>query len=140
VPELPEVQSLVRDLGPGVIGRRIDRVELHKPNLFTASAGLSLDSLVGLTFEKVWRRGKLIVWELSDELALVMHLKLAGQLVHVDPDGNEIAHGGHPVPMWGLPLPHKSTHVVFHLDDGSLLYLTDIRQFARLILVPAAAV
>ena len=44
----------------------------------------------------------------------------------------ELAHGGHPVPMWGSPLPHKSTHVVFCLDDGSVLYLTDIRQFARL--------
>jgi formamidopyrimidine-DNA glycosylase len=38
--------------------------------------------------------------------------------------------------MWGSPLPHKSTHVIFCLDDGSILYLTDIRQFARLHLLP----
>ena len=54
--------------------------------------------------------------------------------------GKSSAHGGHPVPMWGSPLPHKSTHVVFCLDDGSVLYLTDIRQFARLHLLPDAEV
>jgi formamidopyrimidine-DNA glycosylase len=42
--------------------------------------------------------------------------------------------------MWGTPLPHKSSHVLFCLDDGSILYLTDIRQFARLHLMPAADV
>jgi formamidopyrimidine-DNA glycosylase len=136
LPELPEVESLVRDLGPGVVGRTIRSVEVHKPKLFTASPGLSLDDLVGRRIERVWRRGKLTVWELSDGLALVVHLKLAGQMVHVSADGQEIAHGGHPVPMWGFPLPHKSTHIVVCLDDDSILYLTDIRQFARVHLMP----
>jgi formamidopyrimidine-DNA glycosylase len=97
---------------------------------------LTVEDLFGRRIERVWRRGKLTVWELSDGLALIVHLKLAGQLVHVDPQGRELAHGGHPVPMWGLPLPHKSTHIVFCLDDGSILYLTDIRQFARVHLLP----
>jgi formamidopyrimidine-DNA glycosylase len=140
VPELPEVESLVRDLSPGVIGRTIRRVEVHKPKLFTATPGLTLEDLFGRTIERIWRRGKLTVWELSDGLSMVVHLKLAGQMVHVSADGTELAHGGHPVPMWGSPLPHKSTHVVFCLDDGTLLYLTDIRQFARLHLMPAADV
>jgi formamidopyrimidine-DNA glycosylase len=136
VPELPEVESLVRELAPGVIGRTIRCVEVHKPKLFDATPGLTLEDLFGRRVEQVWRRGKLTVWELSDGLALVVHLKLAGQLVHVDRNGHELAHGGHPVPMWGSTLPHKSTHVVFYLDDGSRLYLTDIRQFARLHLMP----
>src|SRR2546430_15999935 len=42
--------------------------------------------------------------------------------------------------MWGSPLPHKSSHIVFCLDDGSILYLTDIRQFARVHLMPYADV
>jgi formamidopyrimidine-DNA glycosylase len=70
----------------------------------------------------------------------VVHLKLAGQMVHVSSQGVKIAHGGHPVPMWGAPMPHKSTHVVFCLDDDSILYLTDIRQFARVHLMPHADV
>ena len=139
MPELPELEALVRDLGPGVVGRTIVGVELQKEKLFNAAPGLSLADLCGKRIEKIWRRGKFTVWELSGDLTLVIHLKLAGQMVHVDADGKELAHGGHPVPMWGTPLPHKSTHVVFCLDDRSILYLTDIRQFARLHLMPHEA-
>jgi formamidopyrimidine-DNA glycosylase len=135
VPELPEVESLVRDLSPSLVGRTIQSVTVYKPKLFNATPGLTLEDLFGRRVERLWRRGKLSVWELSDGLALVVHLKLAGQLVHVDRDGHELAHGGHPVPMWGSPLPHKSSHIVFCLDDGSILYLTDIRQFARVHLM-----
>jgi formamidopyrimidine-DNA glycosylase len=137
VPELPEVESLVRDLGPGVIGRTIRGIEISKPKLFVAAPGLTAEHLLGRCILDLWRRGKLTVWELSDDLALVVHLKLAGQIVHVSADGIELAHGGHPVPMWGTPLPHKSTHIALRLDDASVLYLTDLRQFARLHLMPA---
>jgi formamidopyrimidine-DNA glycosylase len=140
VPELPEVESLVRDLSPTLVGRTIQRVDVHKPKLFDATPGLTLEDLFGRRIERIWRRGKLSVWELSDDLSLVVHLKLAGQLVHLSSEGQEIAHGGHPVPMWGSPLPHKSTHIAFCLDDGSILYLTDIRQFARLHLMRATDV
>ena len=136
MPELPEVESLVRDLSASVIGRTICRVEIHKEKLFSAAPGLTVEDLCGRRIERLWRRGKLTVWELSDGLALVVHLKLAGQIVHLDRNGQELAHGGHPVPMWGAPLPHKSSHVVLWLDDDSVLYLTDIRQFARLVLMP----
>jgi formamidopyrimidine-DNA glycosylase len=140
MPELPELEALVRDLAPGLLGRTIMGVALGKPKLFNAAAGLQLDDLNGKQIEKLWRRGKFTIWELSEGLALIIHLKLAGQLVHLDAHGNELGHGGHPVPMWGTPMPHKSTHVVLCLDDRSMLYLTDIRQFARLHLVPREAV
>jgi formamidopyrimidine-DNA glycosylase len=140
VPELPEVESLVRDLSPSLVGRTIRGVEVHKPKLFNAAPGLSVEDLFGTSIERLWRRGKLSVWELSDGLSLVVHLKLAGQMVHLDKDGRELGHGGHPVPKWGTPMPHKSSHLVFCLDDGSRLYLTDIRQFARLYLLPDSEV
>jgi len=140
MPELPELEALVRDLGPGIVGRTIQSVEVIKPKLFNAWPGLTLEDLFGRKFERVWRRGKFTVWELSGDLSLVVHLKLAGQIVDIDASGHELAHGGHPVPMWGTPMPHKSSHVVFHLDDGSTLYLTDIRQFARLYLMPDSQV
>jgi formamidopyrimidine-DNA glycosylase len=140
LPELPEVETLARELGRTVVGRGIVRVEVHKEKLFQASPGLSLEDLNGRTIEKLWRRGKYLIWDLSGAYSLVFHLKLTGQLVHVDAAGIELAHGGHPVPMWGTPLPHKATHIVFHLDDGSLVYLTDIRQFARVFLMPDLAV
>jgi formamidopyrimidine-DNA glycosylase len=140
VPELPEVESLVRELSPSLVGRTIQAVEVHKPKLFNAAPGLTIEDLCGRRIERLWRRGKLSVWELSDGLSLVVHLKLAGQVVHLDKDGRELGHGGHPVPMWGTPMPHKSSHIVLYLDDGSVLYLTDIRQFARLYLLPDSEV
>ena len=127
-------------MSPGLVGRSIVGVELHKPKLFSAAAGLNLDDLIGRRIERIWRRGKFTIWQLSGGLTLVVHLKLAGQMVHLDNGGRERGHGGHPVPMWGTPMPHKSSHVVFCLDDGSVLYLTDIRQFARLHLMPQTEV
>ena len=138
MPELPELEALVRDLSPSVVGRTIVCVEVHKPKLFNAAPGLNLEDLFGRRIERIWRRGKFTVWELSDGLSLIVHLKLAGQMVHVGREGMELAHAGHPVPMWGTPMPHKSSHVMFYLDDGSILYLTDIRQFARVHLIDAS--
>jgi formamidopyrimidine-DNA glycosylase len=140
LPELPEVETLARDLGRTLVGRTIVGVDVHKPKLFQPAPGLGLVDLTSRRVERLWRRGKYLVWDLSGAYSLVVHLKLAGQLVHIDAEGNELAHGGHPVPGWGTPMPHKATHVVFHLDDGSVLFLTDIRQFARLALMPDAAV
>ncbi|GAC1313148.1 MAG: bifunctional DNA-formamidopyrimidine glycosylase/DNA-(apurinic or apyrimidinic site) lyase [Chloroflexota bacterium] len=137
MPELPEVETLVRDMAPGLIGRTIVSISIAKPKLFRATPGLAEDVLAGRRIEHIRRRGKLTVWEVSDGLALVLHLKLAGQLVHRAADGTEVGHGGHPVPKWGSPLPHKATHITVCLDDGSVLYLTDIRQFSRLHLMPA---
>jgi formamidopyrimidine-DNA glycosylase len=141
VPELPEVESLRRALAATLVGRRILRVELDLPKLFRPAPGLSLDDLLGTTITAIARRGKLLIWSVVGSpgaLALVFHLKLDGQMVLLDGEGRELAHGGHPVPKWGTPLPHKSTHVVFGLDQGWTLYLTDIRQFGRFYLLPAA--
>ncbi|HTD78050.1 MAG TPA: DNA-formamidopyrimidine glycosylase family protein, partial [Chloroflexota bacterium] len=69
MPELPEVESLVRDLSPSLVGRTILDVEVHKPKLFNVAPGLSLEDLFGRTIERLWRRGKLSVWELSDGLS-----------------------------------------------------------------------
>ena len=137
MPELPELEELVRNLSPSVVGRTIQSVQVYKPKLFNPAPGLSLEDLFGRSIDRLWRRGKFTIWELSGDLDLVIHLKLAGQMVHIGRDGREVGHGGHPIPMWGTPMPHKSSHVVFCLDDGSVLYLTDIRQFARLHLMPS---
>jgi formamidopyrimidine-DNA glycosylase len=67
---------------------------------------------------------------------MVVHLRLAGQLAHRGPDDRDLAHGGHPVPAFHLPLPHKQTQLILELDDGSRVYLTDIRQFGRVWVMP----
>lgn len=87
---------------------------------------------MGHTILALSRRAKFLIWELSDDLVMVMHLKLAGQIIHRDAQGRTIASGGHPVPGFDAPMPHKQTNATFTLDDGSIVYVTDIRQFARI--------
>jgi formamidopyrimidine-DNA glycosylase len=140
VPELPEVESLRRDLEATLVGRTIASVDVRLAKQVVAPTGSTVDDLVGRRIERVWRRAKFLIFDLSDGVALVFHLRLAGQLVHRDAGGRTLAEGGHPVPAFGAELPHRSTHVIFELDDGSRLYLTDIRQFGRVWILPEAGV
>jgi formamidopyrimidine-DNA glycosylase len=133
VPELPEVEALRRDLSRTLIGRAIERAEVTKPNML-GQTRLPLDSVLGRRIEALERRAKLLLFRLSDGLTMVVHLKLAGQLIHRMGD-ETLASGGHPVPRFDAPMPHKSTHGRFDLDDGSTLWLTDIRQFGRVIVL-----
>lgn len=136
MPELPEVETLRRDLAATLAGRTFVAVDVRLPKQVVAPTGLTTDDLIGRRIEALRRRAKFLIVDLSDGLALVIHLRLAGQLVHRDATGRTLAEGGHPVPAYGAPLPHRSTHVIFHFDDGSVLYLTDIRQFGRLWILP----
>jgi len=135
VPELPEVETLRRALSATVVGRRITAIESQLPKLFVGPE--EPEALVGGTVICLRRRAKFMIWDFSSRRALVMHLKLSGQLVHRDDEGRNLAAGGHPVPAFDTPLPHKATHAIMTFDDGSRLFVTDIRQFARLRVMPA---
>ena len=130
MPELPEVETLRRDLSRTLVGRTILTATARIPKLFVEPPGP--ETLVGHTILELSRRAKFLIWELSGDLVMVMHLKLAGQIIHRDAEGRTIASGGHPVPGFNAPMPHKQTNATFTLDDGSTLYMTDIRQFARI--------
>ena len=137
MPELPEVETLRRELGRSLVGRCFSAVSITLPKLFAGADPFRPEDLVGKRVNGLRRRAKFLLIDLSDELVLVAHLRLSGQLVHRAADGSQLASGGHPVPAFEAPLPHKATHATFALDDGSVLYLTDIRQFGRIWLIPA---
>lgn len=140
MPELPEVETLRRALTISLVGRTFGEVEIRQPKMFVAADGWQAEDLTGRTILALRRRAKFLIFDVTGDAAVVVHLRLSGQLVHRASDGGTLAEGGHPVPRWGAPLPHKSTHMSFHLDDGSVLFLTDIRQFGRAWLLPAVAV
>ena len=139
MPELPEVESLRRDLSRTLPGRTIVHAELTKPRMLVDPFGLGLAAVEGRTIERLRRRAKMLIVDLSGGLSLVIHLKLAGQLNHRRGDAT-LASGGHPVPAYDAPLPHKSTHGRFDFDDGTTLFLTDIRQFGRVTVLPTEEV
>jgi formamidopyrimidine-DNA glycosylase len=119
MPELPEVETIVADLRPHLVGRTIERCELGFPTIVRhPEPDEFVDAVRGMRIESVGRRGKYIRIGLRDGLELVVHLGMSGQLRLVD--------AAAPV--------EKHTHAVFFLDDGRQLRYRDPRRFGRLLL------
>ena len=119
MPELPEVETIVADLRPHLVGRTIVRCELNFPTIVRHPEPEEfVDAVVGMRIDSVGRRGKYILIGLTNDLLLVVHLGMTGQLRLVDPVA---------------PLANH-THAVFFLDDGRQLRYRDPRRFGRLLL------
>jgi len=119
VPELPEVETIVADLRPHLTGRTIVSCELVFPTIVRhPEPEAFIDSVAGLRIAGMRRRGKFILIDLDNDLLLVVHLGMTGQLRLVDP----------------LTPVEKHTHVIFTLDDGRHLRYRDPRRFGRLLL------
>src|SRR5215813_15664008 len=85
MPELPEVETIRRHLAPHVEGRRIDEVRILDPRWSRPLAPAELEqALRGRRVERLSRRGKYLVWELEDDVFLLMHLRMTGTLL-LDP-------------------------------------------------------
>ena len=121
MPELPEVETIVADLRPHLVGRTIVRCELAFPTLVRHPEPEEfVDAVTGMPIDAVDRRGKYIRIHFAGDAPtpiLVIHLGMSGQLRLVD----AVA-----------PL-EKHTHAVFFLDDGSQLRYRDPRRFGRLL-------
>jgi formamidopyrimidine-DNA glycosylase len=114
VPELPEVETVVRELRPGLVGRRIRSVEVSKHALRRPWSPDWQALVAGRRVVAVNRRGKWIVVDLGKGVALVLHLGMTGQLRVVEADEARADH----------------THLVLPLDRGKTqLRFVDIRRF-----------
>jgi formamidopyrimidine-DNA glycosylase len=82
LPELPEVETIRRQLAPLVEGRRLLRVEILDPRWSRPLAPEELaDALVGKRIERLDRRGKYLLWRLADEVFLAQHLRMTGAVL-----------------------------------------------------------
>jgi len=112
VPELPEVETIRRQLAPHLEGRRLRRVEILDPRWTRPEPPAAVqERLIGASVRHLGRAGKYLVWSLSDDLYLLIHLRMTGSLL-VDP-ASEPVH----------------TRVRFGLDDGHRLIYVDPRRF-----------
>jgi formamidopyrimidine-DNA glycosylase len=85
MPELPEVETIRRGLAPHVEGRTLEAVEILDARWCRPLAPAEVEAaLRGRRVERLSRRGKYLVWELTDELFLLMHLRMTGTLL-LDP-------------------------------------------------------
>jgi len=122
MPELPEVETIVRACRAGVVGRRIrDFRTLWAPNASPSGPEVRR-SLLDRTVTRLTRRGKFIVFHLDDGAALLVHLRMSGRL---EWDGNGYAES----------LRTRPTHVRawWRFDDGARLLFRDARKFGRIL-------
>jgi len=86
MPELPEVETIRRHLAPHVEGRTLEAVAVLDERWCRPLAPAELSYAVqGRRVEQLGRRGKYLVWELTDDVFLLMHLRMTGTLL-LDPD------------------------------------------------------
>ena len=147
MPELPEVETIVRGLEGKIVGRKINAFEGLLPKSVwldevraTGSEEVSqIKSLLeGKTITSITRRAKMIIVGLSDNVGLLAHLKMTGQLIFVDANKQRFS-GGHPTGDMSRDMPVKSTRAIFSFDDGSELYFNDQRQFGYLKVIPLSS-
>src|SRR6202453_3911905 len=82
MPELPEVETIRRQLAPLVEGRKLAKVEILAPRWSRPLAPQELaDALTGRRVEQLGRRGKYLVWHLSDDVHLAQHLRMTGAVL-----------------------------------------------------------
>jgi formamidopyrimidine-DNA glycosylase len=139
VPELPEVETIRRHIETALVGRSVAAIDLTLPKLLRDSPIPELDPLHARRVVAARRQSKILIVDLSDGLSLPAHLKLAGQVAIFRPDGSRLV-AGHPIPDPAGPYPHKTTHLRVDFDDGTILYLSDVRRFGWLRLMPTTDV
>lgn len=120
MPELPEVEHVVRALRRAVLGRQIVATEVRLTKLISPiSPSVFNRKLKNARIESIRRRGKYILIELDSDRVLAVHLRMTGKFVVLTPDD---------------PLPPHA-HAIFYLDDERRLVFRDQRQFGVMKLV-----
>lgn len=132
MPELPEVQTTVDGLKSKVLKRTfIDawsdcKKLIKKPKRFE----LFKKEIKGKIIKKVWRRAKNIIFDLSDGYSLLVHQKMTGHLLYgvwqlKNKKWTPIKRGPLDDPM------NRFLHLIFFLNDGNMMALSDARKFAK---------
>ncbi len=119
MPELPEVETVRRQLHDRLHGRTIVHTELWRSGREQPVGAAFTRRLEGQRIDRVERRAKLLIWRFSTGGAITAHLKMTGRFVFVEPDA----------------LRGKHDRVLFVFDDGQRLVWSDVRQFGFLHLV-----
>jgi formamidopyrimidine-DNA glycosylase len=129
VPELPEVETIRRQLEPDLTGRTFEAVEVLDPYFAKPAMSASFEADAGgRTVTDVGRRGKYLVLELDDGRSLVIHLRMTGSITLLAPDGTSNP-GDARIYRTGDEERHLKAR--FTLDDGGELLFADPRRFGR---------
>lgn len=130
MPELPEVETVRRGLAPVMEGVVIARADVNRPDLRWPFPQRMAERLTGQRVERLRRRSKYILADLSSGETLLVHLGMSGRmLVSGDPLGS-FAHEH--------PAAEKHDHVVLHMENGTRITFNDPRRFGAMDLMETA--
>jgi len=114
MPELPEVETIRQSLLPHIVGLQILGCDIHLPKLIkNIAADKFVEQILGRTINDLERRGKYLIFRLSGEHSLVVHLRMTGQLRFCEKQVPKVRH----------------THLIVYFASGHELRYTDARQF-----------
>ena len=123
MPELPEVEHVVRALRRAIVGRQIVASQIKLPKLITPLKPAQFNRKIkGVRIEAINRRGKFILIELNSDRVLAVHLRMTGKFLYLNAEDD-------------LP---KHSHAIFYLDNERRLIFRDQRQFGVMKLVARA--
>jgi formamidopyrimidine-DNA glycosylase len=126
MPELPEVETIRRDLEKEVINKKINKIKLNLPRLIkTPTIDEFSRRLKGTYIKKVSRRGKYILCFLNSGECLVFHLGMSGCLLY---EKNNLTASI-------SDINKKHHHVFFFFEDDTTMIYNDIRQFGKIWLL-----
>lgn len=132
MPELPEVEVVRQFLDQHLINKTISNLEVLNKKSFTGDP----KKIINQKIIKTSRIGKQLSIYLENNLILLFHLKMTGQIIYSPlfsrgmPAGQGVSTFGHPTPKEDKSiLPNKSTRLVFTFSNGSKLFFNDQRKF-----------
>jgi formamidopyrimidine-DNA glycosylase len=128
MPELPEVETVVRGLRPKLEGHRLKLVEQRRPDLRFPLPENFAARLQGRRVERIQRRAKYMLLHLDDGQVLLCHLGMSGRMVIV-----ERARNGRRPPL------DRHDHVIFVTDAGTEIRFNDARRFGIMDLIAGDA-
>ncbi|MFC1905989.1 bifunctional DNA-formamidopyrimidine glycosylase/DNA-(apurinic or apyrimidinic site) lyase [Chloroflexota bacterium] len=118
MPELPEVETIKNDLLPYLLERSFTGVDLLAKSVKRPSAQEFCDLLIGAKIDRLTRRGKYLIFSLSNKYKLIIHLRMSGTLLLRKSNAE----------------PDPYARVIFDLNDGNQLRFCDVRKLGTIYL------
>lgn len=125
MPELPEVETIRRGLEECIVkekGGKILKVEILEKKSFIGDSS----KIIGASVKAFRRRGKALIFDFANEMSLICHLRMTGQLIWTSNEKRFA--GGHPNDNFIAELPNKQTRVTIIFEKG-MLFFNDQRKF-----------
>ncbi|MEQ8605079.1 MAG: bifunctional DNA-formamidopyrimidine glycosylase/DNA-(apurinic or apyrimidinic site) lyase [Marivibrio sp.] len=139
MPELPEVETVVRGLRPALEGRVIARADLRRPDLRFPLPARFAERLEGRRIVALSRRAKYILAELDDGEVWLTHLGMTGRFT-VDAAAGATATSGQVGHNSGWALIEPHDHLILETEAGARVVFNDARRFGYMDLLPAGGV